>query len=193
VVFGGDFYGQLNASLLGDNGANIITGTAADESLIGAAGNDTLDGGAGNDVLIGGEGDDTLVFDAADTLRVDGGNGKDTLQLTNGDSIDLSALNNFADPLTDFANPLTNIERLDMQTDTGANNIKIGVDDLLALSDSINTIEVIGGTNDAIQISGAFADSGVDFVDGGTTFDVYTVTGNNAELLIDQDITVSTF
>ena len=61
-------------TLVGNNGANSLTGTDATDSLQGGAGNDnlvgnagddTLDGGQGNDALQGGIGNDTYIVDAA--------------------------------------------------------------------------------------------------------------------------------
>ena len=46
--------------IIGNAGANSLTGTAYNDTLDGGAGNDSLIGGAGNDTLIGGNGNDTL-------------------------------------------------------------------------------------------------------------------------------------
>ncbi len=42
------------------NGADVILGTGADESINGLGGDDLICGGGGNDLLFGGDGDDTL-------------------------------------------------------------------------------------------------------------------------------------
>jgi Ca2+-binding RTX toxin-like protein len=47
-------------SIIGNAGANELTGSGYDDTLNGGAGNDTLIGGAGNDVLNGGLGLDSL-------------------------------------------------------------------------------------------------------------------------------------
>ena len=47
--------------IIGNAGANLLTGTAYNDTLDGGTGNDTLTGGAGNDILIGGNGNDTLM------------------------------------------------------------------------------------------------------------------------------------
>ena len=68
----------LDATLLGGNGKDTLTGGGGNDTLdggngkdtlVGGAGDDTLDGGAGKDMLDGGDGDDTLT----------GGSGKDSL------------------------------------------------------------------------------------------------------------------
>ena len=50
--------------MLGNNGANQLTGTAYDDSLQGNAGNDRLDGRGGDDQMWGGTGNDTYVVDS---------------------------------------------------------------------------------------------------------------------------------
>ncbi|WP_165798944.1 calcium-binding protein [Shimia abyssi] len=65
------FVGDIGRTGLGNDGANRIEGTAANDHLDGAGGNDTLEGGGGNDLLTGGAGADTFVFAA--------GNGNDTI------------------------------------------------------------------------------------------------------------------
>ncbi|WP_247893084.1 Calx-beta domain-containing protein [Azospirillum baldaniorum] len=93
-------------SLVGTEGADVLTGGPGYDSLWGGGGNDLLNGLGSGDVLDGGAGDDTLVGgDGADLLI--GGEGNDTFRFTEasqlagdritdfsaGDRIDLSALN----------------------------------------------------------------------------------------------------
>ena len=61
----------------GDDGDNILSGTAAADTLIGTGGNDFIHGFAGNDTLAGGKGDDVLL----------GGLGKDILSGGKGDDL----------------------------------------------------------------------------------------------------------
>jgi Ca2+-binding RTX toxin-like protein len=95
---------SFNDFLVGDNGANVLSGLAGNDTLEGRAGDDTLDGGTGNDtlwgndgndVLKGGDGNDTLVGDPGnDSLdggegsdRLEGGLGNDTLDGGEGDNL----------------------------------------------------------------------------------------------------------
>jgi Ca2+-binding RTX toxin-like protein len=80
--------------MVGNNGANLIQGTAFDNTLTGNGGNDTLEGGAGNDILEGGAGNDSLLGgDGLDVLVggagadvLNGGAGADTFRFAPGDS-----------------------------------------------------------------------------------------------------------
>lgn len=66
---------ELNDTLTGDAGGNVLTGNAGDDSLNGQAGNDVLDGGVGYDTLYGWSGNDTLVGgDGYDVLAGQSGN-----------------------------------------------------------------------------------------------------------------------
>lgn len=78
-------------SLLGTEGADLmqgfdgddyLTGRAGDDLLIGGSGNDGIFGGVGADNLIGGDGFDQFIIDSFDEGEiVDGGEGRDTIQL----------------------------------------------------------------------------------------------------------------
>ena len=74
---------QLNGSDAidgtGSDGANLITGNRAANTLDGGDGNDTLVGNGGADVLLGGAGNDSLLAGGGSLL--DGGDGNDTLSL----------------------------------------------------------------------------------------------------------------
>ncbi|MEX2648191.1 MAG: Ig-like domain-containing protein, partial [Alphaproteobacteria bacterium] len=147
VIFGGDFTGAVTHQ--GTDLADSLTGTAGADIIVGGLGDDTLDGGAGNDVLIGAAGNDTLVFDAADGLRVDGGSGFDTLVVGGGTSLNLTTLNT-----TEHYNLFQGIEAIDL-TGTGDNALTLDVRDLLALSDTSNTLRVDGDADDVIATSDA--------------------------------------
>ncbi|MCB1492945.1 MAG: hypothetical protein KDJ77_14310, partial [Rhodobiaceae bacterium] len=75
-----------NDGLDGGPGNDDLFGGPGDDNLFGLAGNDRLHGNGGADVLIGGEGDDWLFVDSLDRL-IDGGNGFDRVNITNGNGI----------------------------------------------------------------------------------------------------------
>jgi len=183
---------------------NVFTGTEAAETLNGGLGNDRLDGGLGNDILIGGAGNDTLVYDAADTLRVDGGNGRDTLTITGrGVTLDLTALNNFGDANTAPASPYTNIEIIDI-TGSGNNTLKLNASDLLHIVGSAtgtdlqrdnNLLRVDGNYGDTVQLtSGTWTVAAHDYDLNGKespSSSYYTLyTSGQARLLIGKDVSV---
>ena len=110
---GGDAEGDVLLSIeeaVGSAFSDTITGTAGADVLIGGAGSDTIDGGAGNDVIRGGADADTLIGGLGNDLvyvrtnadgsledSVDGGNGVDTLDLSEssfGAVLDLSVEGN---------------------------------------------------------------------------------------------------
>jgi len=174
VVFGGDFAGAVD--FLGGAGNDGLTGTAAAEILIGGRGKDTLAGGAGADVLKGGAGNDNLKFDSADRL-VDGGSGVDTLDFTgSGKSLDLTAI---------VDTRYTGIEIIDL-TGSGDNSLTLTMLDLLALSDSTNTLRVDGDTVDTVIAEGQGWLVGDVVNIGGTLYQGYL--NGAATLLVDTDI-----
>ena len=60
---------NINKTVTGTNGDDILNGGVGNDTLYGLSGNDTLNGNDGNDILRGGDGNDIL----------NGGNGNDTL------------------------------------------------------------------------------------------------------------------
>jgi Ca2+-binding RTX toxin-like protein len=186
-LYGGDgndvlVGGAGNDTLLSDNdgsdggqspfiaGRDSVTGGAGNDRIETAGGNDTLDGGAGADTLIAGNGDDTLFWQASDTV-VDGGDGNDILRLRSG-SLKLTAIDNAT---------IQDIETVNM-SNGGDNRLTLSAQDILDLSSTTDTLRVLGGSGDSVNIVGAFVDEGVS---GG--YHRYSV--GSATLLIDTDIT----
>lgn len=94
--------GGLKATIVGNNKANVLTGTARRDVVVARGGNDTIRGLGGNDVICAGDGADTVnggdgddrLFGETDSLRIDrfgrvlkkgdtiiGGAGDDTIDL----------------------------------------------------------------------------------------------------------------
>ena len=67
-------------TLMGGDGADMLTGGTGADTLMGGAGDDTLDGGGGADMLTGGSGADTFVWGDDDTIK-DFNPGEDKLDL----------------------------------------------------------------------------------------------------------------
>ncbi|MBM6582484.1 hypothetical protein ILT44_19960, partial [Microvirga sp. BT689] len=68
----------------GTSGADVLEGTAFDDSITGAEGDDVLAGGSGHDRVDGGEGSDTIAGDAGNDVLT-GGDGGDTISGGEGD------------------------------------------------------------------------------------------------------------
>ena len=160
-----------NDTLMGGAGHDTLNGGNGADILIGGVGDDVLIGGAAADVLYGGAGNDTLIWDATD-LRIAGGNGVDTLRLdTSGVSLNLGNVAGVE---------VREVEAIDLNG-SGANSLVLKVQDLLNLSDTSNTLTVLGGTDDALIASGGWGT--------GTTFGGFTqYTHGYATLLIDNDL-----
>jgi Ca2+-binding RTX toxin-like protein len=78
---------RRTATMVGTNGADVLTGTPGNDVIVGLGGNDLIDGQGGNDVICGNAGNDTLMGSAgSDSLsggtgndNLDGGSGSDFL------------------------------------------------------------------------------------------------------------------
>lgn len=64
---------DLDNTITGNTGSNILSGMAGDDTILGGGGKNTLSGGDGNDTLIGGSGNDVLNGNADDDSLVGGG------------------------------------------------------------------------------------------------------------------------
>ncbi len=131
---------------------------------MGGLGNDVITGGGGADVFYGGKGDDTAVVATTDFALVDGGAGNDTLSLSgSGLTLDLATLRN----------KLSGIEVIDL-TGSGNNTLNLELRDLVNLSDTSNTLIVMGNAGDKVNaVLGAGFVVGSDQVVGGNTYHTY--------------------
>lgn len=104
-VYDASFYGD---SIRGGNGSDMLYGWSGNDRLWGDAGDDYLYGFAGDDILNGGKGDDALyggsgadIFEFTNDTFVSGIDYIGDFSLLEGDSLDLSDLVSFYDPITD--------------------------------------------------------------------------------------------
>ena len=146
----------------GDTLSNIenLTGSSNDDTLTGDGGANVLDGGLGNDKLIGGAGNDIYIVNSTgDVITEAAGAGTDTVRISGITSFNLGAIQ------------ATNIENLDLKTDTSANNVTLSSSAIKALVNLGNSsiLSLSLGSNDSYQIA---AESNVFFTDtrGSTTF-----------------------
>lgn len=162
---------------------NIIGGTDGDDTLNGTNGNDVMYGGSGSDTLMGNGGNDTLVFDAQDTL-IDGGAGIDSIVLPQDSAINFTALDG-------TNNPVENIEIIDLTQNGTHELIGLSLDDIKDMTDSNNTLTILGDNLDSTNVPGATGNySVVQSSEAG--FDVYTYSSTSGDptviLKIDTDI-----
>ncbi|MDX1486081.1 MAG: Ig-like domain-containing protein, partial [Alphaproteobacteria bacterium] len=158
-------------TLDGGSGADVLNGGSGADMLNGGAGADMLNGGSGADTLNGGLGDDILVWDASDAA-IDGGSGLDTLRVDGG-NVDVTA----------FGGTIQGIDRIDLQTDAGANSVTLSAADVLSMSDG-GSLTIDGDAGDSV-------DAGSGWTDGGIADGYHTYTQGAATLLVDTDVSVN--
>jgi len=146
VLFGGNF--TNSATRLGGTSPDLLVGTIAAEVLIGAQNDDTILGGGGADVLNGGAGSDVIAIGSLDFRRAVGGSGNgDTLRLDSSFNLDLTAIGN---------SRFSGIEVIDLNG--FGNSLTLSARDLQHLSDSTNTLTVLGSNSNAVNAD--FSDLG---------------------------------
>jgi hypothetical protein len=158
-------------TLIGNSAANRLTGNGGNDTLIGAAGRDVLKGELGKDRLFGGAGNDTLFWTADD--RCDGGAGRDVLKLSGG-NLDLTRMGQ---------SRILNVETISMNG-AGDNVLTLTARNVLDLSSTTDTLRVLGGARDSVNIVGKFNE-------GATSVNFTTYTIGSAKLLVDTDVAVA--
>nr|MCU0957325.1 hypothetical protein [Hydrogenophaga sp.] len=149
---------QNDLEMVGNAGANRLTGTAFGDTIDGGAGNDRIDGGSGTDLMRGGTGNDTYVVDNAGDI---------TLELANAgtDTVESSISWTLA----------ANIERLVLTGDTDIDGTGNDLNNTLTGNGGNNTLTGAGGNNTMYVDAG-----GVDTVRASVNFTL----GNFVENLV---------
>lgn len=170
VVFGGDTSGMAQ---IGSQNDDNLGGSQIADVLIGGLGNDTLDGQGGEDVLRGGAGNDLLAIDDLNLRDIDGGAGFDTLRFDFSNSTFEGAF--FS------TTKLQDVEQFDLGGN--ANHLVLGRLDVVNMSDTTNTLRVIGTDGvDSVTLNGpGWADVGM-LTDQGTQFHLYANGGARVEV-----------
>lgn len=208
------------------SGSNVAVGvgSSADELIVGTSGNDVLVGGGGIDRFSAGSGNDTIVLMSSDAINlanntaasfkafVNGGVGFDTLRLSGGANLDLTAISNVGAMGLEENSRIESIERIDMATDSAANTTTIRINDVIDMSGmnffnsgtpglslvsgtslaslvQKHQVMITGGANDAVNMNLAsdWSSSGTVVSYNNHNYVVYNATNNvAAQLLIDQ-------
>ena len=149
VIFGGT---QWISAIV--QGSGTVTGTSANEAIIGSSGVDVLTGSGGVDRYFAGAGNDVFVLTASDIANlasktvsgsvraiVDGGSDIDTICLSGGANLDLTAIANIAVGTPTINSRISSIERIDLATNSATNTLTLGVADVLDMAgfNSFNT------------------------------------------------------
>jgi hypothetical protein len=140
-----------------DHSATAVATTGA-ELIQGTAGNDTLDGSHGGAVTLqGGAGNDTLIIADQHFASVDGGTGTDTLLWAGGDA----TIN-----LGDLHSRINNIEVLDLNH-TSAVALTLSLADLVSITSAdTHTLMIKGGSEDTVHMTDSWIAGGVQQADG---------------------------
>jgi len=175
----------VRLTLDGGIGNDKITGGEGDDTIFGGEGNDTVAGGHGNDTAFLGGGDDKFTWNTGDgndtiegdigtdTVRFNGADADETIQVfANGGRLGLT------DSLDNVTLDMNQVEKLELRTAGGADNVVIG--DLtgtglasIALDlggDSVVDKVTVQGTLDADNVK--VASSGGNIVVGGLTAEI---------------------
>jgi len=226
-------YSQIKADQVGTTGNDVLVSTGA-QLIVADLGNDTITTN-GADVILAGAGNDRIIIDSGmvnalqsnmgsggniDQLaKINGGAGIDTLQLSGGMSLDFTRISNKMTDLDNISGRVDNIEVIDMLTDTAGNTLRLGLNDVLDMSNNnvFNTntgwsnvsggqlsgvvskaqLSIEASNNDVVQLrSSEWSNTGatVQHQATGEIYNVYQANnGAAAQLLIDRDAQVNWF
>ncbi len=172
----------------GDGGDNTLTGGAGDDVMSAGDGNDFIVGGGGADLMHGGSGDDVFAVSDTGFGRLDGGGGTDLVSFDGaGQTFDLTQLR---------GDQLGGIERIDF---AGFGDNVLTIDDRIAfaatggansLTGAEHSLLIDGDAGDSLNAAGNWNNTGTVTI-GGEGYTVYQSANNDAQIFVDDDITVS--
>ncbi|MGK7900972.1 MAG: putative Ig domain-containing protein [Hormoscilla sp.] len=175
VLFGGNFTNSVTQ--LGGTSPDLLVGTIAAEVFMGAQNDDTMVGGGGADVLNGGAGSDVIAIGSLDFRRAAGGSGNgDTLRLDGSFNLDLTAIAN---------SRISGIEVIDLNG--FGNSLTLSARDLQDLSDSTNSLTVLGNNGNAVNAD--FSDLGFTASSNSPVVGFTTYSNGIIQLVVDNDLT----
>ena len=179
-----------------------------------ADGSAFVPGGSGDDIFVLNTSKIDALQNPSGNAQVDGGHGTDVIQLAGGASFDLTAITDVSVGTHAGAPKIQSIEMIDLLTDTSANTLKLGLGDVLEMTEAnlftnLNgwtdgtydlaaggtqpeqrlQLVVKGGSNDTLDIGGADWTSVGTVSYQGDLYGVYN-SGLNAQLLVDAHMQV---
>jgi Ca2+-binding RTX toxin-like protein len=181
--------GQVIGTVLGEAGADLLTGGSASDNLLGGSDNDILSGGAGDDHMSGDSGDDFLfggegsdfLTGAADIDRIDGGAGDDSVDGGTGNDIISGGAGN--DSLSGY----TDADRIDggagndtVDGGTGGDTMSGGAgNDVFFVESAVDVVSEVGGSG-VDTVSSLISFNFSDAVHARGALENLTLTGNAA-------------
>ena len=176
LVFGRDFTNTVTQ--VGAAAGEVFNGAAGRDAIVAGAGDDESVGNGGPDVLSSGQGDDIIAISDTGFVRINGGNGSDTLRLDGaGITLDLTTLGD---------SYLQGIEQIDLRG-SGANTLTLDLQEVLNISDTSNTLLVLSDGDDTVNIGAGWTPAGTELIDG-KTFDVFTQGNATLKVFTEGDI-----
>ena len=167
-----------NNTMIGTAGADVLAAGAGNDTIFAGAGNDTLDGGTGADRMVGGLGDDIYIIDNVRDILVESlGQGIDTAQTrisyALGSNIENLRLTGYAN-LVGTGNALNNT----LAGNNGNNTLTGGAGND-TLDGGLGNNKLNGGTgSDTVLLDGTLADYTISVIKGvSTTQAFFTLTG----------------
>ena len=185
---------NTNDILVGASPAEVLNGSGGRDLIFGGGGNDTLNGGAGDDNVRGGTGSDRYEFSFnssdQDTITEVGGNGTDTLAISDRDADDLNFRRSGTILVVEEEGNADRVVIVDHFSGVPTDRIELvaATDGTYFLkSDNIgtNTNDILVGASPAEVLNGAggrdliFGGGGEDTINGGAGDDL--ITGGGAK------------
>ena len=187
--------GSVAVTVLGQDDADILTGSTGNDIIEGGAGDDVIAGGAGDDLLTGDAGDDTIVGGAgADTAVFDGNRADFSISVSAG----VLTVTDLRTGTPEGIDDISGVETLQFNDEDFAVTTDANGAVTITGSDSGDVIRIVGegdvtveggagndtiyGGDGADQITGG---DGADTIDGGLGADVIDAGAGN-DVIVDN-------